>query len=181
VTLGVRTFAQPDFIFDNSAGTPPPPFIWLQTGVELSATRARAWTSSVVLGYSFIPQAYQGIMAQGRVNRLVTGRARSLTRPDLYAFVGASVQGVWGPATAAFQSTVLTTDQLLAAVDEEGPRNAFGTIHLGVDLRVGNRIGFATFLELLPSFQTSDNIGTYIRLSSGFGFQSHGTEVTIWF
>jgi hypothetical protein len=159
VRFGVRSYARSD---DPQAGQPPPPFLWLQTGVEIGTTEARAWTASLIAGYAFIPEAYQGIMAQARLNRLVTGRARSQTRPDLYAFTGAAVMHVWGPATATF------------------PEPSFGGLQAGLDLRLGNRLGMAAFLETLPSLRNSANLGDHVRVL-GVGFQSLGTEVTVCF
>lgn len=172
----VRSYARPwDF---TRVG--PPPFLWLQSGIEMGTTDAHAWTASLVLGYSFVPQAYQGIMGQARVNRLLTGRVRSLTRPNLYAFAGGAVISVWGPATAAFSDDALTADQVLAGAEQEGPRTAFGTIQLGLDLRVGNRIGLSTFLETIPDLALSPNLGEYVFIF-GVSFQTLGTEVTFWF
>jgi len=171
--FAVRTFARPD------EGVAAPPFVWLQSGVELGVTDAQAWTSSILVGYSFIPQAYQGIMGQARVHRLLTGRARSHIKPDLYGFVGAAVISVWGPATGAFSSEVLTADEIIAALEEEGPRTSFGTLQVGLDLRVGQRIGLSTFLETIPDYANSPNFGNYVRV--GLGFQSLGSEVTFWF
>lgn len=175
VRLVIRTYARPE----DGSGTPPPPFLWLQTGVELSPTDARAWTASLVAGYSFIPQAYQGWMAQARVNRLLTGRTRSLTQPDLYGFLGAAVLNVWGPATAPFRQERLTADELLTDAALEDPRTAFGTVQVGLDLRFGNRVGAAAFLETLPDLANAPNLGDYVRV--GWGWQSLGTEVTFWF
>ncbi len=157
-----------------------PPFLWLQSGVELSPHDARAWTSSFLVGYSFIPQAYQGFMGQARVSRLLTGRARSITRPDLYFFVGGAAISVWGQATAAFRRQRLTVDEILRDVDVEPPRTTFGTFHFGLDLRAGNRIGLSAFLETVPDLRRSPNIGDYVTL---FGIEWHtlGTEVTFWF
>ncbi len=174
--LAIRTYAVPE----DGLGVPPPPFLWLQSGVELGATPAQAWTASLLGGYSFIPQAYQGIMAQGRVNRLVTGRARAHTRPDLYAFVGAAVVSVWGPATAPFRDERVTADDILLDADGEGPRTAFGALQGGLDLRVGYRVGVSAFLETMPSLNGSPNLGDHVRVL-GVGFQSLGTEVTCWF
>jgi hypothetical protein len=175
VRLAVRTYAPPY----SNRGTPPPPFLWLQSGVELAATQARAWTGSILIGYSFVPQAYQGVMGQARVARLLTGRHRSVARPDLYLFVGGSVNSVWGPATASFQDRVLNADQVLAGADQEGPRTAFGGLQVGLDARVGNRIGLSALVETLPSFAQSRNIGSYAQVI--FAWQSFGTEVTFWF
>lgn len=172
----IRSYATPE----NNNATPPPPFLWLQVGTELGTTDALTWTSSLVVGYSFIPDAYQGIMAQARVNRLLTGRVRSHTRPDLYAFVGASVLSVWGAATVAFREEILTSDEFLAELREDDPRKTFGALQLGLDLRLGNRIGMALFLETLPSLSDSDNIGSYLLLSE-LGFQTLGTEVIACF
>ncbi len=174
--LVVRTYAQPD----DETAIAPPPFLWLESGVELGATDAQAWTASLVAGYSFIPQAYQGILAQARVNRLITGRARSHTRPDLYGFAGAAVLTVWGPATASFRDDRLTVDEVLTELAESDPRTTFGALQVGLDLRVGNRIGLSSFLETLPSFGDSRNLGAYVRVA-GVGFHSLGTEVTVWF
>lgn len=172
----VRSYARPA----EDTGVPPPPFIWFQTGAELGATDARAWTASVLLGYSIIPEAYQGLMAQARISRLLTGRARSMSRPDLYAFVGAALLTVWGPATGAFQEEVLTADELILALQGDDPRYTFGTLHLGLDLRLGNRIGLSTFLETMPSLSSTENIGSYADVA-GIRFQSLGTEVTFCF
>ncbi|MEY3212975.1 MAG: hypothetical protein RIT28_3456 [Pseudomonadota bacterium] len=75
--VNVRTYALPE---GDNAGTAPPPFIWLQTGVELSPTVARRWTSSMMLGYALIPQAYQGLMAQARIS-LASSPARRGASP----------------------------------------------------------------------------------------------------
>jgi hypothetical protein len=183
--LVIRTYASPNdeiLITEGGAtsgGVPPPPFVWLQSGVEVGANDALAWTSSLLVGYSFIPEAYQGIMAQARVSRLV-GRTRSHTRPDLYVFLGAAVISVWGPATGPFRDDVLTADEIITDLELEGPRTAFGALHLGLDVRMGNRIGLSTFLETMPDLAESENIGAYVRIA-GLGFQGFGTEVTFCF
>jgi hypothetical protein len=172
--FGVRTYARPD-----SGGIAAPPFVWLQSGVEIGTTPARVWTASLLAGYSFIPQAYQGIMGQARVHRLITGQARSQVRPDLYAFVGAAAVSVWGPATGSFSDEVVTADEIITALEGDGPRTSFGTLQVGLDLRVGQRIGLSTFLESIPDYTFSPNFGRYVQ--AGLSFQSFGTEVTFWF
>lgn len=172
----VRTYAQPA----DQAGIAPPPFIWLQTGVELGSTDARVWTGSLLAGYSFIPQAYQGLMAQARISRLITGRSRSWSRPDLYLFFGGAILTVWGPATAPFQDEALSADEILQSLAGEDPRNSFGALHVGADLRLGNRVGLSTFVETMPSLRQSPNLGDYVRVA-GIGFQGLGTEVTFCF
>lgn len=175
--LGIRSYAVPA---NGGIGTAPPPFLWLQSGIEVGATRGGAWTSSLTVGYSFIPQAYQGIMAETRINRLLTGRVRSQTRPDLYAFLGASAMTVWGPATGSFSREARTADQILNDANGDGPRTTFGALHLGLDLRIRSRIGMAVFLETMPTFSNSENFGSFLRVV-GVEAQSFGTEVTFWF
>lgn len=176
VRFAVRTYARS---FQRQA-VPPPPFMWLQTGIELAPTEARVWTASLMGGYSFIPQAYQGIIGQARVSRLLTSRVRSHTHPDLYGFVGVAVISVWGPATASFRQDILTADEIITDQDLEGPRTAFGALHIGMDLRLGNRISLSSFLETMPSLNFSPNIGDYIRIAE-IGFKSFGTEVAFCF
>lgn len=176
VRFVVRAYTRPG----NDNGTPPPPFLWLQTGVELSSTEAQVWTGSVIAGYSFIPQAYQGLMFQGRISRLATGRSRSLTRPDLYLFAGAAAISVWGQATAPFRNEVLTADELLTDTALENPRTTFGTLQVGTELRINNRVGVSMFLESMPYFRNSRNFGNYLSLGT-LDFQSFGTEVTFCF
>ena len=176
VRLAVRNYARP---FTENA-FPAPPMLWVQTGAELGATQARVWTAGLHVGYSFIPQAYQGLMAEARINRLITGKSRSLTRPDVYAFAGGAVVSVWGPGIASFLPDPIDLDSLLAANLLTGPRTSFGTLQIGADMRIGNRIGFSTFLETMPSLANSRNLGDHIVLF-GIGFQSWGTEVTLWF
>lgn len=180
--VAIRSYARPN----SEDGIPPPPFLWLQTGLEMSPTDAKAWTASVLVGYSFIPQAYQGVMAQARVHRLITGKVRSVTRPDLYGFVGAAATSVWGPATGPFldpnQPNSDQTSQAAIAYafgTEVISRSIFGGFQVGLDLRVGNRMGMSAYLETLPDYNESPNIGSYIYVF--LPWQSLGTEVTFWF
>jgi len=175
--LGIRTYARPD---QGTGGLPPPPFPWLQIGIEAAATPARDWMVDVVFGGSFIPQAYQGLLAETRILRLVTGRSRSHVRPDLYAFFGAAVMTVWGPATGAFQVQPFTTDDLIRSQQGEAPRSLWGSFEVGLDLRLGNRLGVAAYLETLPALRRSQNLGEHVRVL-GIGFQSLGTEVVVCF
>lgn len=157
-----------------------PPFLWLQSGVELAPTDARTWTSSFLVGYSVVPQAYQGLMGQARFSRLLTGRARSLTRPDLYGFVGGAVMTVWGPSAASFRQRTLTVDEVLTDTAGDDPRATFATLQFGADLRLGNRVALSSFLETIPSLRFSDNFGEYIWFL-GLPWQTFGTEVAFCF
>jgi len=172
--IGARTYARSD------SGVPAPPFLWLESGVELGTTQARTWTASFLVGYSFIPQAYQGILAQSRVQRILTGTGRSLTHPDVYGFLGVAAISVWGAATSPFQTDPLTADDLLTATEGTSPRTTFGAIQVGLDLRVRERIGASVFLETMPALSDNDNFDDYLVVAD-IGFQGLGTEVSFWF
>lgn len=176
VRFTLRTYATP--YRRSVAGAPP--FLWTQSGVELAPTDARVWMSSFMGGFAVVPQAYQGLMGQARFYRLLTGRARSITRPDLYGFLGGSVMTVWGPSAASFRQRRLTADELLADSAGDPPRSTFPTLHFGADLRLGNRVGLSVFYETIPSLTNSPNLGEHIYFL-GLPWQVLGTEVAICF
>ncbi len=167
--LGARVYAKP---FDSSR-TAAPPFAWVQLGAELGTTQSLDWTVSLTAGGSYIPQAYQGLMAETRINRLITGRARSHTHPDVYAFLGGAVMTVWGPQTTPFEVTPANSDV-------GNNRYIMGSILLGLDLRLGNRMGFDVFVEHYPSLRRSENVGDFAT-PLGVKLKSIGTEVSVWF
>ncbi len=162
VRFAVRTYAAAD-----EGGIPPTPLVWLQTGFEASLTQARRWTASVVLGYAWLPEAYDGYMVQSRMSRLISGPTRSLTGPDIYLFLGGALMTVDGQAVA-----------LLSDNGGQG-RGTFAGLHLGLEMRVGNRIGASVFLENMPAFNDSERIGTF--LDWGLDFHSFGAEVSFCF
>ena len=174
--LAIRSYERPN----GRLAVGAPPFLWLQSGVEMGTTEGQGWTSSLLVGYSFIPQAYQGLMGQARISRLITGRVRSHTRPDVYLFAGAAVMSLWGPSTAVFRRRRLTADELLTDNDHDPPRNTLGAYHVGLDARLGNRVGASVFLESLPYLRRSPNIGEYVTFGS-VEFHTLGTEVSFWF
>lgn len=175
--LGVRTYAQP---LGPTDGLPLPPYYWVQGGAEFSPTAAMDWLAAFTVGGSFVPQSYSGLMAEVRVERLLTGRVRSHTRPDLYFFGGGSVMTVWGPASTPFQKEQATADDVLQASRGTSPRFILGNVTFGFDLRLGNRIGIDAFLETLPTRQNSANIGRHVRVL-GINWQSLGLEVSLCF
>lgn len=174
IRIGVRTYAT------GSGQVRAAPMPWLQAGVEGSLTQARAWTGSFSVGFSWTPQLHTGWLAQGRLSRLLSGPASSLTGPDLYAFVGGSVISIHGPSALVFQDEVPDLDDLLALLTGGGPDATFGALQLGLDLRVKNRIGVGVYLESLPALNDAPAIGDYLDLGI-LRFHSLGVEVTFCF
>lgn len=178
VRLGVRSYASPP---DQQLSIVPQP--WLAAGVEIALGQARAWTSELVVGASYFPSVHTGFLVEGRVARLLTGKASSLTAPDLYGFVGASVIGIHGPGAFSLREKVPDVADLLLAASGAAGLNAltiYPTIELGVSLRLGNRIGVAAFMETLPTMGSVPTLGRYLDM--GFiGFHTIGGEVSFCF
>jgi len=157
----------------------PVPVIWAQTGFELALSQARAWTASVVLGYAWLPEAYDGFMMQSRMSRLISGSARSLSGPDVYLFLGAALMTLNGAAVGPL--AVEDSAQLLRQIAQvEEVRATFGAFHIGLEARVGDRIGAAVFLENMPAYNDSDQIGTFLE-NDFIDFHSFGAEVVFCF
>lgn len=155
----------------------PPPFLWLQAGVELALSQARAWTANVLLGYGYVPSSFDGFMAQVRFHRLLTGTSRSFTRPNLYGFVGTSIMMMWGPNAQIFRRERITTEEVIAAYEMDNePLQVIAGIHVGLELRIGNRLGISIFGESLPAHIDGGNLDTYVGV-----FHSLGSEVSVWF
>jgi hypothetical protein len=119
-------------------------------------------------------------MGQARFYRLLSGRARSLSRPDLYGFAGGAVMTVWGPSAASFRQRRLTADELLVDSAGDDPRASFAVVHVGADLRLGNRVGVSAFFESIPSLRQSRNFGQYLYFI-GLPWQTFGGEVAFCF
>lgn len=173
----VRSYAS-----NPGSGSPiaPAPFVWLQLGAEASLTQARAWTGSFSVGASWTPQLHVGFMAQGRVSRLLSGTVTSLTRPDLYAFVGGSVLSIQGPSALIFQEQLPTLDNLLAQLLGGRASSVFAAFQVGLELRVKNRIGASVFLESAPALNSAPAIGRYLDLGP-IPFHTLGAEVSFCF
>ncbi len=167
--LGIRTYA------NGSAPTArTPPLIWLMAGFETGLTQAKAWTGSVSLGFSWLPQSHTAWMGQARVSRLLTGSAVSLTAPDLYLFIGGSVAFIQGISATHF------TDQPQQAEEPENRRASLGSYQVGLEVRVRNRLGLSAYLEASPALNDLPTVGSYIDLGVA-KFQSFGVEVTFCF
>lgn len=169
IKFAVRTYAAADdFSF------PPAPVIWLQTGFEAAMTQTRRWKADLVLGYAWLPDAYQGFMVQSRVARLL-GQTHSLNGPNVYLMLGAALMSVDGVAVA--QLADLGQSNVDGTVSTRG---TFAGLHLGLEIRVANRVGAAVFLENMPAFNDSDRIGDFID-PFGIEFHSFGAEVSFCF
>ena len=172
--MGVRSYAE------GSERITAPPFAWLQAGVEASLTQAQAWTGSLTLGVSWAPQLHTGWMAQGRIGRLLSGSVKSLTHPDLYAFLGGAVFSIHGPSALLFRNRAPNAEDLINQARGTDPSATFGALQVGLELRVMNRIGVSAFLESLPSLNNASAIGSYRDLEV-ITFRSMGAEVSFCF
>lgn len=160
-------------------GVAPPPILWLQSGVEIALSHTESWTASILVGYAWLPDAYDGVMIQSRLSRLISGRARSLTQPNLYLFFGGALMTLDGPTIGPF--VVRDGQQLVREAEGSiDTRASFGAFHLGLDLRLGNRVGISAFVENMPAYNDSDTIGTFLP-NGLIDLHSFGTEVSFWF
>lgn len=153
----------------TSTGAPVAPIIWGQTGFELALSQARSWTASAMFGYAWLPDAYDGLMVQSRMSRLISGKTRSLTGPDVYLFFGGALMTLSGSAIASFTSSPSLP-----------PRATFGGLHIGLEFRVGNRIGASVFLENMPGSGSEEDFGRFFG-NDIIDFHSLGSEVTFCF
>lgn len=175
--VGIRTYAEP---LDQSVGMMTSPFLWLMVGAELAFSQARAWTASLNAGASWAPQAHFALSGQARFSRLLTGSTTSLTMPDLYVFFGGGVQYVQGPSALIFRDQTPTVGDILAASTGNDSHTVLGTMSVGFELRVKNRIGINVYLETFPGLQNTRNIGSYFWPFGTIKFQAIGVEVSFW-
>ena len=163
-----------------STGVAPPPLLWAQTGIEVALNDAATWTSSFLLGYTYIPQSYTGLMVQARMSRLISGQARSLTSPNVYLFLGTAVMRVEGPGVVSYRDDILSVEDVLGDQPGNQPVETLPGIHFGFDVRLGNRVGFAIFAETLTTQWDSPNLGEILNIL-GIGFQTVGLETSFSF
>lgn len=157
------------------------PMAFLQSGVEVGISHARPWVGSVTVGAMWVPQIYTAGMVQGRIGRLITGSSISLTHPDVYAFVGASLIGVNGPAALVLSDDNANVAELIAAATQVvGVMAFYPTFQTGLDVRVNNRVGAGVFVETAPTLSTAQAIGRWLDFAV-VQVHSIGGEVTLWF
>ena len=174
ISLAVRTYPA-----RRDAPIGPAPTIWIQAGVEASLCQARAWTASFSVGITWTPQSHVGWGLQGRVARLITGNVVSLTHPDVYVFLGGAVMSIYGTGALAFKDRIPTPTDIRNSTDTS-PNAIFGAVHLGLLMRLKNRLAAGLYLESSPSFDNSPMIGNFIDL--GFmKLHSLGVEVSFCF
>jgi hypothetical protein len=157
------------------------PILWLQSGVEFTINHARDWTGSVVVGGTFVPQLYNGLMLEARVNRLLTGAAASLTQPNLYVFLSGSLSTLNGPAALVLRDDVPNiADLLAAATGTVVQTTTWPALGAGLDLRIGQRVGATVFVQSTPTLNGSPGVGRWLDYGV---LQVHtiGGEVTLWF
>ncbi|QRO00835.1 hypothetical protein JRI60_18270 [Archangium violaceum] len=177
--IAVRSYGPPS----NGTAVAAMPFIWLQVGTEMALTQARAWTGTISAGVTWMPQLHTGFMAQARISRLLTGSVASLTRPDLYVFVGGSVISIHGQGARVFQNQVLNLEDVLSNIPQllVQPHATFAAFPIGLELRVGNRIGASVFLESAPALDNAPSVGAHLNLLDILKFHTVGAEVTFCF
>ena len=93
---------------------------------------SRAWMGSFSAGFSWAPELHVGWLAQGRISRLLSGSASSLTGPDLYAFVGGSVISIHGNSAFLFKDELPDLGDVLGQLTGQEPDATFGALQLGL-------------------------------------------------
>ncbi len=165
----------------SGANVNAPPFPWVMGGVEVAMTQTRAWTASFSVGYTWFPEMHDGWMAEARIARVISGRGRSLTLPDLSFFVGASLTSIQGSDANLFTGPGTDTAAVTAAALGSNKQRAnFGAVNVGLELRVKNRIGFSAYLETAPMLYDAPNLGSYADILF-LKFQGVGMEVVFCF
>ena len=173
--VGIRTYKA-----ETGAPVVADPFFWLQLGAEAALSQSRAWTGSVSVGFSWTPQLHTAYLVQARISRLLTGSVTSLTHPDVYGFLGASVISVHGPGALLFRDGAPTVADIEAALTNGQPQSTFAAFQIGLEVRIKNRLGAAVFTEASPALNNARAIGNYLDLGV-VRFQSLGAEVSVCF
>lgn len=140
----------------------PPPIVWLSAGGEFAINHSRDWLGAILVGGTWVPSLYNGYMLQGRLMRLLTGAAASYTHPNLYLTVGASLIGLQGPVTLTLQDEQPNLTVIQQLLNNTTPLFFYPSLQVGLDLRIGQRIGIALLGETTPTLANAPAIGTHL-------------------
>lgn len=175
--LAVTRFAPPN----DGVSLALPPLVWVQTGAELAINHSKAWLGSLVVGGAWLPNIYTGVALQSRIHRLVTGAVSSLTHPNVYLFGGASLVTLFGPSALVLRTEQpAVTDVVTAALSGSTPSSTYPAFQLGLDARIGNRLGGAFFVETTPTLAGTLSVGRYVDYGL-LQIHSIGGEVSLCF
>ncbi|MCA2961345.1 MAG: hypothetical protein IOD12_13930 [Silvanigrellales bacterium] len=155
------------------------PFVWFEVGAESFFTQEQLWGGGVSLGITSLRGLHEGWSANARLMRLVSGRTRSLTRPDVYLFAGGGVLDIRGENARPFQRSPSSQADLVRELDGKEPRASVATWRLGAEVRIKNRFSAGLFGEAVPSAPTA-RIGSYVDLGV-LSIRCAGLEVGLWF
>lgn len=148
---------------DDATLAVPIPIPWVQVGGEMAIGSARAWTGQLAIGATMIPTVYTGARVSGRIYRLLSGTTFSLTRPNVYVYLGGALAALQGPAAAILTPT---TDPPI--IDFLGTVATYPSLESGIELRVSNRIVVGAYIESMPTLQQADNVGNWLtQLGTG--------------
>ena len=157
------------------------PILWLHVGGEMALTSKRAWLVSVNGAGAWIPNVYTGFLGNVRFSRLLTGSSTSLTHPDLYLFLGASLVSIQGPAAVVFRDDAPTIQEIIANVSGIGDAQAsFPSLQVGFEVRINNRVSASFFGETTPTLQNAEALGNYYDFGF-FQLNNLGGEVSFYF
>jgi hypothetical protein len=187
----IQNFAESDDSYSYSYSDPdgkpqyggtltPPPLVWFTAGAEAAFSQARAWTAEFNVGFTNQINSHDGWLVGGRFSRLISGSARSLTRPDLYLVLGGSVISLRGSTAAAFRKDPQSMSDWMDDKKRDQSRSSFANYRFALESRVKNRVSATLFLEWIPSLENSTSFGDYLDFGLG-EFQIAGMGVGFWF
>ena len=172
VRVSVTNFAS----VDDGSSILVPPIVWIGAGGEFSLNHTRDWMGSILVGGTWIPSLYNGYLLQGRVSRLLSGSTASLTHPNLYLSFGASLIGLQGPVTLTLQPNQPNLSVVQQLLNNSTPLFFYPSFQIGLDLRVGNRVGVALIGESTPTLSDVTAIGRYVDFGP---LQVHALSVEV--
>jgi hypothetical protein len=148
---------------------------WLVAGAELAFTNNREWLGSLSVGGSHVPFLYTSAMLQTRLARLVGSNVASLVWPNVYVVGGLSLMGLVGNEATKLRDPVGTFN-----LPDENAMHAWPSVHVGFDVRLGQRLGAALTIEQAPTLFNRAAIGAW---GPAWPLQANavGAEVNLWF